>query len=352
MCIALVIFLVISCIGLECQDSHSLRYFACSLSEEVPGIPRFSIVGYIDDIPIEGYSSENRRLEPQAPWVEKAVDLQYWGKYTDLAEEAERVIRAELLTIGIQLNQTRGLHTIQTVTGCTLLNNVTKGFLQVAYDGEDLLGFKKGKGGVPLYESSHYQWKYQHSAFSQDKAEYLEKECTESLQKLLKNDKERLLRRVPPATKVSRRKSGDRTLLICNSYGFYPREIEVKWVRNGVEMPSEQSPILPNPDGTFQIKTTVELQKGDDNMYSCQVEHISLPEIVTVVYGGGRTHWWVLALVSIAAAAAGIAMAILVWKCGLVEQHVCKGASGRGQAQVEMAVQWAAQQNNGAPGIL
>ncbi|XP_069491439.1 uncharacterized protein [Ambystoma mexicanum] len=68
---------------------------------------------------------------------------------------------------------------------------------------------------------------------------------------------------------------------------------------------------------------------------------------------GGRTHWWVLALVSIAAAAAaGIAMAILLWKCALVEQHVCNGASGRGQAQVEMAVQWAAQHNNGAPGIL
>ncbi|XP_069491475.1 major histocompatibility complex class I-related gene protein-like isoform X3 [Ambystoma mexicanum] len=266
--------------------SHSLRYFACSLSEEVPGISRFSIVGYIDDIPIEGYSSENRRLEPQAPWVEKTLDSQDWERHTDIAEEADRVLRAGLLTIGNQLNQTRGLHTIQTVTGCTLQNNVTEGFLQVAYDGEDLLGFKKGKGGVQPDESSHYQWQYQHSAFSQDKAEDLEKECIARLQKLLKNGKEGLLRRVPPATKISGRKSGDRTLLTCYAYGFYPREIEVKWSRSGVEMPLEWSQLLPNPDGTYQIKATVEVQEGDEeNMYSCQLEHSSLPEIVTVVYG-------------------------------------------------------------------
>ncbi|XP_069491473.1 major histocompatibility complex class I-related gene protein-like isoform X1 [Ambystoma mexicanum] len=306
--------------------SHSLRYFACSLSEEVPGISRFSIVGYIDDIPIEGYSSENRRLEPQAPWVEKTLDSQDWERHTDIAEEADRVLRAGLLTIGNQLNQTRGLHTIQTVTGCTLQNNVTEGFLQVAYDGEDLLGFKKGKGGVQPDESSHYQWQYQHSAFSQDKAEDLEKECIARLQKLLKNGKEGLLRRVPPATKISGRKSGDRTLLTCYAYGFYPREIEVKWSRSGVEMPLEWSQLLPNPDGTYQIKATVEVQEGDEeNMYSCQLEHSSLPEIVTVVYDEKQTRHrgglLLAAVVLVVGIAAAAAVFILVKKKR--PQHQC-----------------------------
>ncbi|XP_069098424.1 RLA class I histocompatibility antigen, alpha chain 11/11-like [Pleurodeles waltl] len=90
---------------------------------------------------------------------------------------------------------------------------------------------------------------------------------------------------VAPQAAVTRRKTSDRTFLTGYAYGFYPRDIEVKWVRNGVEIPWESRDILPNPDGTYQVRTSVEVQEGDDeNMYRYEVYHSSLPDTVTVMY--------------------------------------------------------------------
>ncbi|XP_069491461.1 major histocompatibility complex class I-related gene protein-like isoform X2 [Ambystoma mexicanum] len=249
------------------------------------------------------------------------------GFYVVCADSSSTPVRTILLTV-------TGLHTVQALIGCTLHTDLSmEGFLQVAYDGEDQFSFKKSKGELQMDGSSQYQWNSQHSAFSQDQADDREKECIERLRKLLTNGEESLLMRVPPSTKFSRRKSGGRTLLICNAYGFYPREIEVKWVRNGVEMPSEQSPILPNPDGTFQIKTTVEVQEGDDNMYSCKVEHISLLGIVTVVYDEKQTRHRGCLVAAVVLVVGIAAAAEVIWVNKKHRQHQslelqpCRGSS-------------------------
>ncbi|XP_069491406.1 RLA class I histocompatibility antigen, alpha chain 19-1-like [Ambystoma mexicanum] len=266
--------------------SHSYRWFYSSLSE---GVPRFSIVGFVDDVPIAGYSSDTRRMEPRAPWVEKAVDPQYWERNTERARGVEPAQRANVEIAMERVNQTRGLHSFQLMYGCELRGDGSiGGFQQYAYDGEDFLSFDKDRmrfiaTATPARLTAD-RWNSEKIQAQRQKA-YLEEECIEWLQKYLQYGEETLLRRVPPGTMVSRRKSGDRTLLTCYAYGFYPREIEVKWIRSGVEMPLEWSQLLPNPDGTYQIKATVEVQEGDEkNMYECQVEHSSLPEIVTVVY--------------------------------------------------------------------
>ncbi|XP_069491391.1 RLA class I histocompatibility antigen, alpha chain 11/11-like [Ambystoma mexicanum] len=269
--------------------SHSFRGFYSSLSEEVPGVPRFSAVGFVDDVPIEGYSSETRRWEPRAPWMRKIEDPQYWERNTEIARGAEPGMRANVGIVMERVNHTRGLHTVQVMYGCELRGDGSiGGFRQDAYDGEDFLSFDKDQmrfiaTATPAQVSADRLNSEKMEA--QRQKAFLEGECIEWLQKYLQYGEETLLRRVPPGTMVSRRKSGDRTLLTCYAYGFYPREIEVKWIRSGVEMPLEWSQLLPNPDGTYQIKATVEVQEGDEkNMYECQVEHSSLPEIVTVVY--------------------------------------------------------------------
>ncbi|XP_069491372.1 major histocompatibility complex class I-related gene protein-like isoform X2 [Ambystoma mexicanum] len=284
-------FLLLGALWLQPSQagSHSLLYFLSSLSEEVPGVPRFSIVGFVDDVPIEGYSSDTRRMEPRAPWVKKAVDPQYWEKETEISRGWETLMKNKVLIAMDRANQTRGLHTLQEMYGCELLGDgAIGGFYEYAYDGGDYLSFDKDEmrfraTAAPAQISADH-WNLDKIQAQREKA-YLEGTCIEWLRKYLHHGKETLLRRVPPGTMVSRRKSGDRTLLTCYAYGFYPREIEVKWIRSGVEMPLEWSQLLPNPDGTYQIKATVEVQEGDEkNMYECQVEHSSLPEIVTVVY--------------------------------------------------------------------
>ncbi|XP_053147178.1 H-2 class II histocompatibility antigen, E-S beta chain-like [Hemicordylus capensis] len=76
------------------------------------------------------------------------------------------------------------------------------------------------------------------------------------------------------------------TLLVCSVTGFYPSEIEIKWLRNGKEEGKSKvatTDLMRNGDWTYQIHVMLEthLERGD--LYACQVEHSSLNGTVITV---------------------------------------------------------------------
>ncbi|XP_053144112.1 H-2 class II histocompatibility antigen, E-S beta chain-like [Hemicordylus capensis] len=76
------------------------------------------------------------------------------------------------------------------------------------------------------------------------------------------------------------------TLLVCSVTGFYPSEIEIKWLRNGKEEGESKvatTDLMRNGDWTYQIHVMLEthLERGD--LYACQVEHASLNGTVITV---------------------------------------------------------------------
>ncbi|CAI9540615.1 unnamed protein product, partial [Staurois parvus] len=100
--------------------------------------------------------------------------------------------------------------------------------------------------------------------------------------------REDLAKRVRPEVKVwGRRQSDDVTRLHCLVYGFHPRPVDVKWMRNGEDhVPSdEMTPILPHPDGTYQIRVSVEVPTKEGDTYFCHVDHSSLEDVLTVTRG-------------------------------------------------------------------
>ncbi|KAM9119498.1 HLA class II histocompatibility antigen, DR beta 5 chain-like isoform 2-T2 [Pangshura tecta] len=96
-------------------------------------------------------------------------------------------------------------------------------------------------------------------------------------------------RRVQPKVKVSPTKSGSQlhpNLLVCSVTGFYPSEIEIKWLKNGQEQTAGvvSTELLQNGDWTFQMLVMLEMSPRRGDVYTCQVEHISLQDPITV-------HW-------------------------------------------------------------
>ncbi|XP_048472427.1 beta-2-microglobulin-like, partial [Rhincodon typus] len=87
---------------------------------------------------------------------------------------------------------------------------------------------------------------------------------------------------VQPEVFISRSESNsqDKPLtLSCLVTGFYPVDIEVNWLRNGEVMSETQSSgIRPNHDGTHQIQKEIEINAGDEDQYSFQIDHCSLSE--------------------------------------------------------------------------
>ncbi|XP_039204476.1 H-2 class II histocompatibility antigen, E-S beta chain-like, partial [Crotalus tigris] len=74
------------------------------------------------------------------------------------------------------------------------------------------------------------------------------------------------------------------TILLCIVRGFYPMEIEVRWLKNG--RPEEEGVAfgeeLQNGDWTYQLQVMLETQPQRGDVYTCQVGHASLEAPITV----------------------------------------------------------------------
>nr|AAF99317.1 MHC class II beta chain [Caiman crocodilus] len=96
-------------------------------------------------------------------------------------------------------------------------------------------------------------------------------------------------RSVKPKVKISPTKSGAQAhpdTLVCSVTGFYPGGIEVKWLKNGQEQTAGvvSTELMQNGDWTFQILVMLEMTPRSGDVYTCQVEHSSLPGPVAVLW--------------------------------------------------------------------
>ncbi|XP_075773237.1 HLA class II histocompatibility antigen, DR beta 4 chain-like [Pelodiscus sinensis] len=89
-------------------------------------------------------------------------------------------------------------------------------------------------------------------------------------------------RRVQPKLKVFPSGSGPQPhphLLVCAVTGFYPGLVDVTWLRNGQEQTTGvvSTELLQNGDWTFQILLMLEMSPRAGDVYTCRVQHVSLP---------------------------------------------------------------------------
>ncbi|XP_006882169.1 PREDICTED: boLa class II histocompatibility antigen, DQB*0101 beta chain-like [Elephantulus edwardii] len=96
-----------------------------------------------------------------------------------------------------------------------------------------------------------------------------------------------LQRRVEPMVTVYLAKTealNHHNLLICLVTDFYPSQIKVQWFRNDQEESAGvvSTPIIRNGDWTYQIHVMLEITPQRGDVYTCQVEHISLQSPITV----------------------------------------------------------------------
>uniref|UniRef100_A0A8C4YTS2 Ig-like domain-containing protein n=1 Tax=Gopherus evgoodei TaxID=1825980 RepID=A0A8C4YTS2_9SAUR len=274
-------------------DPDSLRYFYTAVSEPGPGLPTFSIVGYVDDQLFVDYSSERRSAEPRAEWMARREGPQYWERQTQIAQGDQAGFRAGLDTLRGRYNQSGGFHTLQVMYGCELRGDGSKGgSFQYAYDGGDFISLDKDQetwvaadDGARITKG---KWDADRSIAQRRKA-YLEQECIEWLGKYLEYGKETLQRRGEGVHPTPGRDG--LTTLSCRVHGFYPRSVAVVWLKKGVAMPQEtiQWGVVPSGDGTYQTRATIEIDPSSETNYTCCVEHPSLAQDLRVPWGKGCT---------------------------------------------------------------
>ncbi|XP_016107755.1 beta-2-microglobulin-like [Sinocyclocheilus grahami] len=96
--------------------------------------------------------------------------------------------------------------------------------------------------------------------------------------------------KTPPDVRVFARKAPDdhsKLNLSCLATGFYPRDIEMNIRLNRINTENQtSSEIRPNDDETFQLRTSVKIDRNHKGSYSCFVIHSSLTEPVSGEWDG------------------------------------------------------------------
>ncbi|XP_072286665.1 saoe class I histocompatibility antigen, A alpha chain-like isoform X2 [Pyxicephalus adspersus] len=229
------------------------------------------------------YSSDTGKFHSVAPWMNKE-EPQYWEEELQDAKFYQTEFRNHVREGMGCFNQTEGFHSAQMMYGCELQDDgSTAGYCLFAYDGRDViyLDMQNGKY-IPTVQEARLiikEWNSPELNWGEIMKNYLESECIDQVNKSVQYGKEDVERKVRPEVKVWGHLQSEEVIrLHCLVCGFHPRAVDVKWMRNGVDhIPSdEMSPILPHPDGTYQIRVSVEVPAGEEESFSCYVEHSSL----------------------------------------------------------------------------
>ncbi|XP_075035145.1 uncharacterized protein LOC142097312 [Mixophyes fleayi] len=88
----------------------------------------------------------------------------------------------------------------------------------------------------------------------------------------------------------------ERNLVQCSVTDFFPRDITVRWLRNGQDLGSASEMFQMNADGTYNVNSSVTIspiEAKDNPVITCQVEHESLrdplQDAFRVEYGAAPT---------------------------------------------------------------
>ncbi|XP_036724806.1 BOLA class I histocompatibility antigen, alpha chain BL3-7-like isoform X2 [Balaenoptera musculus] len=271
--------------------SHSLRYFYTGVSRPGRGEPRFISVGYVDDTQFVRFDSDapNPREEPRAPWVEQEGP-EYWDRNTRIYKDTAQVYRVDLNTLRGYYNQSEaGSHTIQEMYGCDVGSDgrFLRGYSQDAYDGADYIALNEDLRSWTAADAAAQitKRKWEAAGEAERRRNYLEGRCVEWLLRYLETGKDTLQRADPPKTHVTHHPISDRAVTLrCWALGFYPEEISLTWQRDGEDQTQDMELVETRPSGdrTFQKWAALVVPSGEEQKYTCHVQHEGLQEPLTL----------------------------------------------------------------------
>ncbi|XP_069880284.1 saoe class I histocompatibility antigen, A alpha chain-like isoform X1 [Dipodomys merriami] len=302
---------------------HSLKYLDTAVSRPGRADPRFITIGYVDDTPFARYDSEapSPKMEPRAPWVEPA-GTQHWEQQTQYCKANAQTFRIQLRTLLGYYNQSRDRsHTYQRICGCEVGpdGRFLRGYRSDAYDGEDFISLNEDlntwTASDTVAQITRRKWEATGEA-EQERA-YLEKECVKRLLRYLENGKEALKRADPPETNVTHHPTSDHEVTLkCWARGFYPSEITLIWQRDGEDQTQEMELVETRPagDGTFQKWAAIVVPSGEEQRYTCYVQHEGLPEPLSLTWESPPKYKFPITEIVLVLVLFGCVVAAALWR--------------------------------------
>ncbi|XP_045705519.1 class I histocompatibility antigen, B alpha chain-like isoform X2 [Phyllostomus hastatus] len=278
--------------------THSLRILTTALYGPGRGKNRYLGAGYVDDTEMVRYDSDAKgpRLKLAAAGLEKlwmewrrgeAEDRQFGDDYMLKIQHYEQMSRGNLNKLRAHYNQSEdGSHTLQELSGCVVGSDrrFLRGYNHFAYDGADYISLNEDLRSWTSAAGVIWSNLVQVPDVERRRA-YLQEKCVRWLRLILEKGRETLLRADPPKTYVTLHPISDHEVTLrCWALGFYPADITLTWQREGEDLTQDMELVETRPagDGTFQKWAALTVSPGEEQRYTCRVQHQGLPEPLTL----------------------------------------------------------------------
>ncbi|XP_026155513.1 major histocompatibility complex class I-related gene protein-like isoform X2 [Mastacembelus armatus] len=280
---------------------HSLTYFLTA-SSGLQTFPEFVGVLMVDGVEMGYCDSDIKTVETRQDWVEK-LKKKYPDEFDQHVEQckvAHERTKSRIANINQHFNQTGGLHIFQEIDICEWDDETEEidGHVLFGYDGEDFISLD--------VKSQTWQFKdmaatYQHK-WDKDKARLkfyfilTTNICPEILNISLIYGSSSLQRTDLPS--VSLLQKTPSSPVSCHATGFYPDKADLFWRKDGEQLHEDvdHGEILPNKDGTFQMRVDLKLSSvrpEDWSRYDCvfQLSGVKNHIVTKLDKDQIRTNW-------------------------------------------------------------
>ncbi|XP_052019934.1 class I histocompatibility antigen, Gogo-A*0501 alpha chain-like [Apodemus sylvaticus] len=323
---AVLLLMVTLAITNHLKGSHSLRYFETIL--EWPGLvePQYTFVGYVDNTQFVGFNSrsESQRIEHRAPWKDQQ-NPEYWEKETQgILREKQFLKEVMMKMLHVYNNSKPGYHTIQRRCGCDVLPGgyFSYGVLELNLDSKEYImlteDLQTWRVTGKVTEMLRQDW--EDTNYTLSVTTYLQILCVDELLEVMDHGKDYLLRTDAPRIHVIHKVRPDRKITLrCWALNFYPAEITLTWQRDGRNQTQdlEEVETRPTGDGTFQKWAAVVVPSGEEQRYTCHVNHEGLSEPVILRWGPPPSIFPTMPIVIaviLGALLMGAVVTFLIWK--------------------------------------
>ncbi|XP_066505813.1 major histocompatibility complex class I-related gene protein-like [Hoplias malabaricus] len=267
---------------------HSLGLFSIYIKGDTP-FPEFSFWFMLDDLTVSYFDSEKKTLFSRDHHKEDEVDTVVDPRYirtimsTMQDDFEERRVYAKH-----KLNTSERIYVEQSLVVCELMDNDQPGpmITKNAIGGStaDELYFHEGNltyhNGFNISEERlkplliSIKSRQEHLYYPQ---------CITTLRAYLKQRSHQVKRKVKPRVRLIQKKRSVSGWdgVSCLATGFYPRHINLTILRDGEPVPERLTTggeLLPNGDGTYQMRKNLELSGKDlkQSVFTCSVTHLGL----------------------------------------------------------------------------
>nr|XP_023667554.1 major histocompatibility complex class I-related gene protein-like isoform X1 [Paramormyrops kingsleyae] len=316
----------------HCAAVHSMEFYF--MGSQGLQLPEYLEVITMDNVTVFSYNSTMMSAAVPLPdWLNNHDGMQHWKDINTIAILNQNNMAKAVEVVSQHINQTGesplNVHSYQGYGRCDLHpDGRSQGFLTHAYNGRDFLTFDmNSKTWIAIMpEAAVYKREREKNPILIERiANFYQYDCAERL-KVFQKYAPMLQSKKEPKVFLYERKDSDFLRVTCHVTGFYPWEVQVEWQKDGwlplVEGVTSGE-VLPNGDGTLQLKKTLTISGGNQGCvtiqsYTCLVQHSSLSRNITRTWAPNRDCTTAMTVVGLSLA---ILVVVIVWKYRLKLQQ-------------------------------